>query len=415
MLELPVNKDEPKVLWLDRNSAFAMAEQQANPHLRGRPVGVAAYTTDNGCVVSPSPEAKRAGCKVGMPVRECRKLCPSIAILAPDPPKYRWMHLQIKDILSRYTPDLCAKSIDEFALNLARCPEYARGMETVGSEIKERHRTLYNYATVNIGIGPNRFLAKTAASLHKPDGLDRVDWRNLEETYSRLELTDLCGINTRYQARLNAYGIRTPLEFLAASEVMLRTQVFKSIHGTHWYRRLRGYEVDDIEWDVKSFGKMYSLPCATEDDAEIAKLLMKMCTLMGARLRRAGFLAKGVHIGITFKGYAYWHTERETGSPLYSDIDLYTKILWLYNMRPRREPIIKLSVSCFHLAVSSVEQLNLFEQGRSKNWLAADAMDRINATFGDLTIFSAAMAGMEELVIDRISFGAIRELEEMYA
>ncbi|MDQ3839873.1 MAG: DNA polymerase IV, partial [Thermoproteota archaeon] len=83
----------------------------------------------------------------------------------------------------------------------------------------------------SIGVSTNRFLAKLAASLHKPDGLDIIDHTNVLDVYRKVKLLDLNGINTRYQARLNAYGIFTPMEFYEASLETLKMQVFQSIVG----------------------------------------------------------------------------------------------------------------------------------------------------------------------------------------
>src|SRR5436309_6815740 len=84
----------------------------------------------------------------------------------------------------------------------------------LGREIKKRFRKeIGEWMSCNIGVGTNRFLAKLAASLHKPDGLDVIDHTNILDVYKRVSLLDLNGINTRFQARLNAYGIFTPTEF----------------------------------------------------------------------------------------------------------------------------------------------------------------------------------------------------------
>jgi DNA polymerase-4 len=78
-------------------------------------------------------------------------------------------------------------------------------------------------------------------------------------------LLDLSGINTRYQARLNAAGIFTPMEFFQAALDTLKKQVFQSILGYYWYLRLRGYEIDEVDFARKSFGNTYALGKQTND------------------------------------------------------------------------------------------------------------------------------------------------------
>src|SRR5690606_18515033 len=183
---LPINTTEPRVMHIDLNSCFAIIEQQANRLLRGRPVGVAAYDTPRGFVLAASYEAKRKGVKLGVNVREARAMCPGIVIMTPDPAKYREAHRRFKELMLEYTDDVTPKSIDEFVLHLEGSPAIRAGLspEDIGREIKAKvSQRLGETVTVNIGIGPNRFLAKFAAGFDKPDGMRRIDHASLVETY----------------------------------------------------------------------------------------------------------------------------------------------------------------------------------------------------------------------------------------
>src|SRR6185369_9581917 len=111
--QFPLNPATPLVMHIDLNSCFAIIEQQANRLLRGRPVGVAAYTTPRGFVLAASYQAKALGVKLGVTVRDAMALCPDIVIMAPDPAKYRAAHQRFKHILLKYTSDVHPKSIDE--------------------------------------------------------------------------------------------------------------------------------------------------------------------------------------------------------------------------------------------------------------------------------------------------------------
>jgi DNA polymerase IV len=263
----------------DLNSCFATIEQQANPLLRGKLIMVAAYNSPNGCVVAPSIEAKHYGIKTGMTVRDAKLLYPAVIVRTPDPAKYRAVHVQFRNIFKDYSPDVSPKSIDEAVIDFT--DTYAlhnRTLPDIGREIKRRFREeIGEWMQCSIGIGTNRFLAKLAASLQKPDGLTTIDHTNVLSVYERVRLLDLNGINTKNEARLNTAGIFTPLEFLNASVDTLKKLVFQSITGYYWYLRLRGYEIDDVEFGRKSFGNTYALGKQTNDPKELAKLLMKLC------------------------------------------------------------------------------------------------------------------------------------------
>ncbi len=362
-VELPLNKASARIMHIDLNSCFSIIEQQANRLLRNRPVGVAAYDTPHGFVLAASYDAKRMGVKLGVNVAEARRLCPGIVIMTPDPAKYREAHRRFKELMLEYTSDVSPKSIDEFVLNLAGSPILRSGasMTEIGLEIKQKvAERLGEAVTVNIGIGPNRFLAKYAAGFDKPDGMTLINHTNLEAYYAcrtpstcasfgasartakevytdtatadrsgqaknsqepskgfgfaknlsgrcgvcgGMDLMDLPGINVRFKRRLQMYGIMTPLDFLQAERRVLEKVVFQSIGGYYWYLRLRGYEIDDYQSKQRTIGHQYALPSKTDDKHELARLLMKLCEKVGRRVRRGELTAGGIHLYLSFLNY----------------------------------------------------------------------------------------------------------------
>ena len=177
--------------------------------------------------------------------------------------------MKFRKIFLDYTPDVTPKSIDEAVLDFSRVNNqvlFRKSLIDIGFEIKKWIRKeIGEWVSCNVGIGTNRFLAKTAASLHKPDGLDIITYKNLEKVYSALTLLDLCGINTRFQARLNVNRIFTPLQFLRADLQTLKKQVFQSICGYYWYLCIRGWEIDAVDFKRKSYGQSYALGKKSSD------------------------------------------------------------------------------------------------------------------------------------------------------
>jgi DNA polymerase-4 len=333
-MPLALNHNPPTIMHVDLNSCFATIEQQANPLLRGKPIVVAAYDTPNGCVVAPSIEAKQYGIKTGMTVRDARLLYPRVIVRTPDPQKYRYVHLLFRKIFKDYSPDVTPKSIDEAVIDLTHTLSLFKGSVTdIGKDIKKRFREeIGEWMQCSIGVSTNRFLAKLAASLHKPDGLDIIDHTNVLDIYKQVRLLDLNGINTRFQARLNAVGIFTPMEFYQASMELLKKQVFQSILGYYWYLRLRGHEIDAVDFKRKSFGNTYALQKQTHDQRELAKLLMKLCEKTGRRLRKANYSAQGVHVSCVYTDLSWWHIGRKFDVPVYTSRDIYVKAMRLLNM-----------------------------------------------------------------------------------
>lgn len=409
---LDFNPKPSTILHLDLNSCFATIEQQANPRLRGRPIAVAAYATPSGCILAPSVEAKRYGVATGMRVKDGKALCPGLLVLPPDPWKYRNVHLALRKLLRDYTNDFAPKSIDEFVLNLDGYPALSRGMSALGREIKQRiKKEIGEWLTISVGISTNRFLAKTAASLHKPDGLDEINYQNFLNIYSNLKLTDLCGIKTRNAIRLNNMGIYSVLDFYQAPTWKLKA-AFASINGYYWYTRLHGYEIDDVALGRHSYGNSFALPKPLKEPEELSPILTKLVEKTGSRLRAAGYKAGGVHLAIYFRDGSLWHQGRLTQKVLFDSRDIYREIFRLFLVCPHRKPVRNLAVSVFNLVKEDQIQLELFADVIKKERLI-EAVDVVNHRWGNFVVAPARMIATDNVVLDRIAFGGVKELEEI--
>lgn len=411
-LNLPFNPKPPTVLHIDLNSCFATVEQQANPKLRGKPIAVAAYTTPSGVIIAPSIEAKKLGIKLGMRVREGKLICKDLIVLAPDPNKYRNVHIGLKNILSNYTDKVTPKSIDEFVLNLEGTPSYPKGVVNIAKEIKQRIKDeVGDWLTVSVGIAPNKFLAKLGAGLHKPDGLDVIDSSNYLDIFPHLTLMDLTGIKSRNTARLNSMGIFTVMDFYNAP-VWKTKAAFQSILGYYWYLRLRGWEIDDAISGRHSYGNSFALPKPFEAPEDLSSILQKLVEKTGLRLRQAGFRAKGVHLSIVYRDYSFWHKGVTLPDYIFDSRDIYKIAFRLLLSCPYRKPVKELAESVFNLQKVSASQLSLFEDIPKKENLVK-AIDEMNNRYGNFVITPARMLGTQDMVPDRIAFGGIKELEEI--
>ncbi len=404
-ISLSFNPQKPIIMHIDLNSCFASVEQQANPLLRGKPIAVAAYTAPSGCILAPSVEAKKLGVKTGMRVKEGKLLCPNLIVLPSDPDKYREIHLRFRKLLSDYSDEVIPRSIDEFVVELESLEER---IIDIAKEIKVRIKNeIGDWLRVSVGIGPNRFLAKTAAGLHKPDGLDTIDKSNYQSIYENLKLIDLCGINIHNAARLNRVGVFTVVQFATASVQTLRC-AFGSVAGYYWYTRLRGWEIDDVDFSRKSFGNSYALPKPLITNEELAPILAKLVEKATFRMRKAGYSASGVHLAIVYRDGSFWHRGM-TVPEVFAGGDIYRYAFLLLGRCPYRKPVRNLAVSCFNLEERKTTQLVLFEDVLKKKKLI-NAVDKINEHWGNFVITPALMLGTDTAVPDRISFGGIREL-----
>lgn len=427
------NPAPPVIMHVDINSCFATIEQQANPALRGKPVVVAAYVTGNGCILTASKEAKKLGIKTGMPVREARYIYPRLVVLPPDPDKYRAVNKQLAALLASYTSYLSVESIDEMVLSLADTPALAKllaqgsthldAMKIIATEMKARIRAeIGEWITVSVGIAPNRYLAKVASGLEKPDGLRWITRENILEILSTMQLTDLCGIKEGNASRLHSVGIFSPIAlYQSPSETLKRG--LRSIVGHHWYLRLHGWEdgarytsfgnsesfgaADNANYEEpkqKSFGQSYALPVAyVPTDPKLWQILAQLVMKMARRLRQDGCSARGVSVSLLYADHTHWHAQELLSTSLFADSDFFQHMQRMLMGAPDRAIRI-LAITCYKLEKDLYNQQSLLMEDNRKQNLTV-ALDAVHDRFGAFVVTPARMLAMERKVLDRIAFG----------
>jgi DNA polymerase-4 len=410
-MELKINPEPPEILHIDLNSAFAMTEQQANPLLRGRPVGVTNRLNDYAICIAASYEAKALGIGLGTRNKQARIIAPNFVMLETDPAKYKYIHNKLRVIFESYSPVAYMKSIDEGIIDFRGMRGILGGktMEDIALEIKERiKREVGDYMSVNVGIGQNRWLAKLAASFMKPDGLYQIDKDNLEVVYSCLDLMDLPYIASRMKLRLIEQKIFTPLDFYRAPEVVLKKQVFKSINGHHWYLKLRGYETE-TQTSIHTVGRSYVLEHRTQDPVQIAAILYKTSVKIARRLARNNLAARGIILQLGYTDYPYrWQQRKMYALATRRGEQIYKRALELIEDAPKDTTVSAIAMTSYALEPYTNEQIPLYDDETARRERIEDAVNSINDIYGEMAIVPAGVMISKNPMADKISFGSIR-------
>ena len=399
------------ILYIDLNSCFATIEQQCRPMLRGRPVAITNRLVPNSCIIAASYEAKALGIKVGMRSNEASAICPELIYAETEPDKFIFVHEKLKKIMRDYSPSVVMKSIDEGVIDLTESPKhiYERSRFELGYEIKQRLKDEVGcYMRCNVGIASNRFLAKLAGELHKPDGLDEITAENQRKIFSTLKLTDLPGINVRMEARLNAVGIKTPLQFLDADEDTLVKLVCKSIDGHKWYRRLRGIEVDSTTSDIKSIGRQFVLDGKNLSRSETDARLVHLAEDVGYRLRSKGLYARGIYVWTYDFTRGYTHTQLIAKETFNSDYEIARLARELYKKLPC--PVRIIGITLYKLQSVADAQLCFEQDKKNRIDTICATTDKINLRFGARKIHCADSSGTDQVKC-KIPFGSTRYLD----
>lgn len=405
---LEANTAAPSVLFLDLNSAFASIEQQYRPELRGRPVAVCPGASRASAVISASREARALGVRTGMRIYEAMPLCPDLQLLEPDPDKYREVSGGVLRLLDSYSPVVLPLSIDEAAVDLAGTPSLRRDLRELGREVKRRLRDeVGDWLTCSIGFSTNVFLAKQAAELEKPDGLQVIDHRNREEVFARLRLTDLTGISEANAARMRRAGIVTPLHLLRATRHTLRRQVFGSIVGEAWYLRLRGFQTEPFgEPARRSISHSFVLPRPTGDPEEIGALILRLCDRLGRRLRQEGLVAGRVELQVRIEGGQSRHQHRRQ-ERLVATQDIHAVARRLWEALDERRELRFMGIALGELSSAEVSQLDLFEAADRRSERVSALQDQLRDRFGERAVVAARLLNRDDLAPERIAFGKL--------
>jgi len=311
MVNINIHKNMSlRYLFIDFDSFFASVEQQFQPQLRGKPVGVVpSLGVETTCCIAASYEAKARGVKTGTGVREARYLCPGIQFVQGNHTRYIQTHNEIHRIIHEIIYVDAVLSIDEMYGRLPphwQPPAVARAKAL---EIKAALKAQIGpYIGASIGLAPNRFLAKLASKLEKPDGLTMIDFEDLPEKLYRFELEDITGIGRRMQERLRTARITTMEELCDAPRHRLH-QIWRSVEGDRMWYALRGVEMPLTETKRQTIGHSHVLPPRLRSfhgaHATLHRMLQKACR----RLRAMDYFTDHLHVQVKFGFDLRWQAE----------------------------------------------------------------------------------------------------------
>jgi len=283
------------IFHLDMDSYFASVEQQANPSLRGLPIGVTGKPTEKTIIVTASREGKKFGLKAGMPVWEAKKLCPPLILVPGDASKYLSITQRFIDILKRYTPMIEVASVDEVFMDMTQEAPHCGGAVRLAQSIRrEFQQELGKYVTATIGIADNKTFAKLYGKRFKPDGIGFLDPEELPELLATTRVSEISGIGSRIEKRLNRLGIKT-LAQLGQCPLPLLKQEF-GVCGCFYKSIGMGEDPTPVVPYTeipppKSIGHSRTLPPDIRPRDLALTVLRGLCDLVAGRLRKHGCMA----------------------------------------------------------------------------------------------------------------------------
>ncbi len=413
-------------LFVDMNSYFASVEQQVQPQLQRKPTVVVTVDVDSTVCIAASYEAKAFGVSTGTQLGEAKKRCPHLNVVEARHEIYVDYHNQIKKAVENCLHVSKIVSVDEMECRLLGRERQLDQARALAREVKQAIRGVGETLRCSIGLAPNRFLAKTASNLQKPDGLVSITASQLPEILFSLKPRDLPGIGSRMEARLHRLGIET-VEQLWQLDMEQMTQLWGGVVGTRFWLKLRGSDFDDHETKKSSIGHQHVLPPELRTIEQAAAIGKKLLHKAAVRLRQAKLVTSSMAIFVMFsrkqksgaEGSHYWlHHDRPAWEaslrfPACQDTLTLVNIFHeAWKSCPQFRPVM-VSVVLLDLIPKEMQNLTLFGEmyNEQKFDRLAETMDAINKKYGSTTLYLGGIHDVRKSAPPRIAFTSIPDMD----
>ncbi|MES2390016.1 MAG: DNA polymerase [Acidobacteriota bacterium] len=244
-MSTPAHPDLFTHLHIDLNSFFASVEQQLHPEYRNKPLGVCGTMADTGALIAASYEAKALGIHTLTKVGEAKRICPEIILVDGSHSVYAEFSHKIAAAVERVCPVAHTPSIDEMVCELMGRERQPPNSRQIALAVKQAIKDdVGETLRCSIGMAPNRYLAKIASDMQKPDGLIGLLPSQLPRAIAHLQLRDLPGVGAKTELRLAAKGITTMPQLLSLDRNGMHS-LWDSVWGDRLYHWLRGAETGD--------------------------------------------------------------------------------------------------------------------------------------------------------------------------
>jgi DNA polymerase-4 len=416
-------------LFVDMNSYFASVEQDSRPELRNRPVAIVPMMADTTCCLAASYEAKAFGVKTGTMVADAKQLCPSLVLVEARHELYVQYHHRIVEAVESCLPVTAVMSVDEMACRLMGRERPLLAAMELGRQVKRRIlERVGPMMRSSVGLATNRYLAKVASDMEKPDGLVALPLDILPEALRQLKLRDLPGIGARMEKRLNEQGIQT-MDQLLALDCDQSGEVWGSVLGSRLGHWLRGEDFDIEETEhPKSMSHQHVLGPEMRTPEKAWAVAHKLLHKAAMRLRSGNLWVSSIGLVI---GFAVPRSQKKPvssfGMPTrgwkgeikltecQDNLTLIAALSRLWASRPSGAAYDRpyfIGVHLNGLVPDHLHTLNLFdnsEKEQNRMRLVA-AMDVLNHKYGLSTLAPATMLTAFRAAPTRIAFHTIPEL-----
>ncbi len=374
------------ILHVDMDAFFAAVEQRDHPEYRGKPVIVGANPKGGkgrGVVSTCSYEAREYGVHSAMPISQAYKRCPHGIYVQPNGKLYGQVSKEIFDILYEFIDAVEPVSIDEAFLDVTGSQKLFGEGEQIARLIKQRIKEKEGI-TASVGVAPNKYLAKIASDLEKPDGLVVVHPDRIGEFLHPLDISRLWGAGKHTQKKLHEMGIHTIGELAAFPREILKQKLGKM--GDHFYRLAHGIDERPVVYGegVRSVSNEHTFNEDILDEEVLMKTLLRLSEKVGYRLRKKGLQGRTIHLKLRYENFTTITRNKTLPAAVDTTQTIYKTVQLLFKnnyQKGRRVRLLGVGISGFGMETAG-EQLSLFDREQSTRSELDRLQDILTERFG---------------------------------
>jgi len=396
------NINRLSIIHLDLDAFFASVEQRDNPAYRDKPLivggisGGGVSNLNRGVVCTASYEARKYGIRAGMPIWEARQKCPRGIFVPTQMNKYLKESRKFFQVCSTYTPLIEPLSVDELFLDVSGCESLFGSSEIIGRKIKER---VYQELglKVSVGIAENKFLAKIATNLGKPDGFYIIPSKDIQKILYPLPISALWGIGKKTEELLNKSGIYRVEQLARMPDSILENLLGKNAKKI----KLLAQGIDENPVTppstAKSIGKETTFSTNITEKEILVKELLKLSQQVGYVARRKSYKGRTITLKIRFQNFTTFNRSKTLENPTnLDDIIFKTVVELLGKVRCKKGGVRLLGIKLSNLASGNErKQLKLLREEEDKKGdkleQLTQSLDKIREKFGTKAVTRASL------------------------
>ena len=383
------------IFHVDMDAFFVSVEELFDPSLKGKAVVVGGQRDERGVVSAASYEARNFGVHSAMPLRTAAKMCPHAIFVNGHPERYRECSEKVYKVLDAFSPQVEMASIDEAYLDMTGT-ERLHGPPLKAAHALHQRMKAETRLNCSVGIGTSRLIAKVSSAQAKPNGVLWIVPGEEAKFLAPLDVREIPGVGKVMESHLHALGIKKVADLAKLEDAELEDRFGKwglALAGKARGEDAGGWFDSEVGADLgaKSISHEHTYNEDTADVSQLESTLMRLCEMVGRRLRESNFHARTVQLKLRYKDFTTITRAHTLPAPTQLDTEIFEYIRALFRKNWKKGVPVRLLGVQTASFTTAAPQIDLLEGARQQRWKdALAAADRLRDKFGESSVGLAA-------------------------